>query len=370
MKRLLLCFFLLFPVCAFAFDVKQLEDYPFVTAKTFTKSDSMEVNRYIQSTQGLEDLFGQKRVDSKTKYVYSGDNLVEIHGDSSWRYFFPESWKGKGKGKLIYDQNDVMRTAVDGDTLVVARHNDNGVLLVLIKKGHPSIPKVYEHILSSVGEKSQPEEQKSWLSRLFSGSDKVKPTDDAEEKKDAEDDLGDQDKTAAVRNRMIDSKDVEKFDFEMSRNKTTGKIIINGKITEWDDGDSFFVTPMYEIRLMGLDAPEWDQKCTNAKGNKYDCGTAALTQFKKIVGRGRVACEIRYTDKYRRYLSNCENSKGESLACEMVKTGHAIRNGRTCFDQEKEAKDAKIGIWQGEFLNPKKHRDTWTEPEGGKKKSK
>ncbi|MDE5616079.1 MAG: hypothetical protein K2I81_04590, partial [Alphaproteobacteria bacterium] len=137
-------------------------------AKTFTKSDSMDVNRYIQASKAMVELFGVSRIDFKTNYVYQGDKLIEITGNSSWRYFYPPSYGGGGKGKLIYNQNEVMRSAHAGDVLVVGKCDDE-ILLLIVQQGSAAEQELY-----SVLGMAQPEVKKtSWWKKLWSSSDRT-----------------------------------------------------------------------------------------------------------------------------------------------------------------------------------------------------
>ena len=102
MRRLIVCLFLLLPISGFAFDVAQLKECSAVMAKKFTKSDSMDVNRYIQASKAMVDIFGVSRVDVKTNYVYQGAKTIEVEGDASWRYFLSTIvWRRRqGKANL------------------------------------------------------------------------------------------------------------------------------------------------------------------------------------------------------------------------------------------------------------------------------
>lgn len=57
-----------------------------------------------------------------------------MFGKSSWRYFYPPSFKGRGKGKLIYDRNDVMESGKPGDILVIAKKSSDEILLLIVQK--------------------------------------------------------------------------------------------------------------------------------------------------------------------------------------------------------------------------------------------
>jgi len=85
-----------------------------------------------------------------------------------------------------------------------------------------------------------------------------------------------------------------------------------------NDGDS--VTLAGErIRLRGIDAPEFDQKCV-IDGRSYDCGARARRKLSELVNSGRVTCRGWERDRYDRLLARCE-AGGRDLGRAMVESG-------------------------------------------------
>ncbi|MEM6743127.1 MAG: thermonuclease family protein [Pseudomonadota bacterium] len=108
------------------------------------------------------------------------------------------------------------------------------------------------------------------------------------------------------------------------------------------------------VRLEGLDAPERDQTCQDARGHAYPCGEAAAEALRRLI-RGRdVRCEIRGADVYGRSLAVC-TAAGRDLARDMVLAGWA-RAGDKLADryaaQEAAARTARRGLWAGRFQDP------------------
>ncbi|MEM6441320.1 MAG: thermonuclease family protein [Pseudomonadota bacterium] len=108
------------------------------------------------------------------------------------------------------------------------------------------------------------------------------------------------------------------------------------------------------VRLEGLDAPERDQTCQDARGHAYPCGEAAAEALRGLI-RGRdVRCEIRGADVYGRSLAVC-TAAGRDLARDMVLAGWA-RAGDKLADryaaQEAAARTARRGLWAGRFQDP------------------
>ena len=119
------------------------------------------------------------------------------------------------------------------------------------------------------------------------------------------------------------------------------------------DGDSLMVGTT-EVRLEGIDAPEYKQKCFDAKGKEYACGIKALEYLKKLIAQGKVDCKKITIDRYHRQISVCYVN-GEDINHAMVAAGWAVAYDRyddSYVDDEKAAKKAKHGIWQGKFMKP------------------
>ena len=72
-----------------------------------------------------------------------------------------------------------------------------------------------------------------------------------------------------------------------------------------------------------------------------------------LVDRGPVTCQmIGEPDTYGRILGRC-SFNGESLNEELVRRGYAVARPSETTDYvaaEAEAKDKKLGLWQGQFM--------------------
>lgn len=110
------------------------------------------------------------------------------------------------------------------------------------------------------------------------------------------------------------------------------------------------------IRLYGVDGPESQQTCNDASGARYLCGSKAADALASIIGRnGRVACKEQDRDRYGRIVATCE-ANGQDIAGELIRQGWAIEytqysDGRYS-NEEKEARQAKRGLWAGTFVKP------------------
>lgn len=122
------------------------------------------------------------------------------------------------------------------------------------------------------------------------------------------------------------------------------------------DGDSIFIDKR-EIRLSGIDAPEYHQLCYDENGQEYECGQEALKALRQLAGPD-LQCKTLVRDRYKREVAVCE-SNGININKKMVEIGWAVAYKRYTndYDQaEKEAKKKKRGIWQGRFMKPELYR--------------
>ena len=120
------------------------------------------------------------------------------------------------------------------------------------------------------------------------------------------------------------------------------------------DGDSLVVNGQ-EIRLLGIDAPEYRQTCTFQNGKTYECGKQSRLHLVKLAKSGKLNCTGWEEDKYQRMLAVCKAGDIEVNA-QMVKDGWAISYG-DYEGEEAHAREFASGVWQGGFDSPK----TWRE---------
>jgi endonuclease YncB( thermonuclease family) len=118
------------------------------------------------------------------------------------------------------------------------------------------------------------------------------------------------------------------------------------------DGDTIDVGEA-RIRIHGIDAPESKQVCKTAQGPWF-CGKSAADALAGKVNNQAVVCDDLGRDRYRRILGRCWID-GYDLGAWMVSNGWALAFRRYSLDyvgEEKSAKDAGLGIWASEFLEP------------------
>ena len=122
------------------------------------------------------------------------------------------------------------------------------------------------------------------------------------------------------------------------------------------DGDSLFIGSR-EIRLSGIDAPEYHQLCFDKDGFKYECGKEARKALARLAGPD-LKCRTLVRDKYNRDGAVCESNVID-LNRKMVETGWAVAYKRYTDEYdaaEKRARKKRLGIWQGKFMKPELYR--------------
>lgn len=125
-----------------------------------------------------------------------------------------------------------------------------------------------------------------------------------------------------------------------------------------------------ELRLYGIDAPEWRQNCFYDLYNgqiAYRCGVIARAQLLKIIDVYALTCQPVDHDRYGRTVAWCALPDGETDIAELlVRRGWAIvtrdfehlapdRIARYAA-AEALAREERIGLWQGEFTIPARWR--------------
>ena len=90
------------------------------------------------------------------------------------------------------------------------------------------------------------------------------------------------------------------------------------------DGD-FLMVGDREIRLFGIDAPEWDQTCKRG-GKEWACGQEAAEQLSKLATGRELSCVAINTDEHGRTVAQCASGSVD-LNQAMVASGYATAYG-------------------------------------------
>lgn len=115
------------------------------------------------------------------------------------------------------------------------------------------------------------------------------------------------------------------------------------------DGDSLRIGG-HEIRLKGIDAPEGRQTCQK-NGASWPCGEQARASLKAMIDGSTVVCRWQERDQHQRLLAQCL-VQDRDLNAAMVAEGWAVAFGARYIAEERRAKDARRGMWAGEFERP------------------
>lgn len=121
------------------------------------------------------------------------------------------------------------------------------------------------------------------------------------------------------------------------------------------DGDTVDIGAT-RIRLLGLDAPESDQICLDAKNASWTCGIAAREALKEKSAGRLWTCDLRKKpDRWGRRLGTCFVD-GENIEQWMVRQGwalSAVKYKPHPYDQDEiSARDECKNLWAGAFIRP------------------
>jgi endonuclease YncB( thermonuclease family) len=120
------------------------------------------------------------------------------------------------------------------------------------------------------------------------------------------------------------------------------------------DGDSLKVAGT-QVRMFGIDAPEWRQRCRRPDGHPYRCGRWAFRALAQRLRSAPVRCVPRARDRFARLVATCYQGN-EDLSGWLVAQGLALDwprySGGTYADAQDAARRAERGLWQGAFVRP------------------
>lgn len=122
------------------------------------------------------------------------------------------------------------------------------------------------------------------------------------------------------------------------------------------DGDSLFVAGR-EVRLFGIDAPEYRQTCRVGWSN-WSCGADAASALRAMVDGQHLMCTSVDRDVYGRTVADCRID-GADVAAAMLDKGLAIALDNASADYrtlQAQSKARQAGIWASEFETPKAYR--------------
>ena len=133
----------------------------------------------------------------------------------------------------------------------------------------------------------------------------------------------------------------------------TGTITGKAYVT---DGDGIRVARA-EVRLAGLDAPEWDQKAKHQDGYWFNHGRYVKSALIQKVGGKHVSVAVEGVDKFGRVVGTV-TCDGRDIGEWMVREGLAIAAYHGRYRQiEQGAREARRGMWAHAYnFDPRAHR--------------
>jgi len=131
------------------------------------------------------------------------------------------------------------------------------------------------------------------------------------------------------------------------------------------DGDSITVAG-WQVRLQGIDAPEWEQTCTDASGKDWPCGRTTARELGTLIRGRSLTCKPSEFDQHDRVLAVCSLPDGADINAWLVRQDWAVAFGhsRLIAAAEAEARAAKRGLWAGTFERPSQWRRRQSERSG------
>ncbi len=133
-------------------------------------------------------------------------------------------------------------------------------------------------------------------------------------------------------------------------------LIASEKKIQVIDGDTIHIGKL-KYRFFGIDAPEIKQICE--KDNiKIQCGVIAKSILQNKIADKIPECVVKDKDRYQRLVAECFIGK-ESLSRFMVREGYAVaysQYSKDFIEDEKYAKENKLGIWSMNFQMPSEYR--------------
>lgn len=107
------------------------------------------------------------------------------------------------------------------------------------------------------------------------------------------------------------------------------------------------------VKLIGIDVPEREQRCSKA-GRSWRCGAAAEAALSRLVDGRTVSCTVRGSDEAGRKRGQCSVGS-KDVGAELVRKGYAFADGTILArygSEEREARNAKLGVWGGDAERP------------------
>ena len=285
------------------------DNYQNMALKVASKSEivnspNSNTNEFLNIKE-LTHILGEEKQNFDTRFIYlSNKDIMEENTKSTWQYLTKTD--GKKVYSLLYKRNRVSKQIKNGDLLFIGKTNDK--LDIIILKRNSDYAASLLGILNLDGSKNLP-------------------------------------KNSLPEAPVINTP------------KDTGKLVLIGIPTKYNDGSNFTLDKQFNIKMFGLEVPDVKQVCKYANGKYYTCGNEATNHLKSLISGKRITCIHIGWNEYNNLLYTCYNYNNADLSQTMVAHGQAVSDqSQTYIEAEKQAKEQKKGLWQGYFLRPSEWR--------------
>jgi endonuclease YncB( thermonuclease family) len=129
------------------------------------------------------------------------------------------------------------------------------------------------------------------------------------------------------------------------------------------DGDTIEIAGRL-LSFHGVDAPERSQSCLDAKGKQYPCGEVSAHRLKLFLRESSPThCHISLGPAPARLtVVRCFRHDGTNVSSWLVSQGLALdwpKYSKGKFaSEEGSARAERRGLWQGQFTQPSRYRET------------
>ncbi len=158
---------------------------------------------------------------------------------------------------------------------------------------------------------------------------------------------------------------VAKFDKGTKQQKVGGLNLADYPITSGRasvvTGSVLLINGIY-VKLLGVDAPNIEQTCSNSRGQAYRCGKNAVTWLQDWLGGQTVDCYILGNIVRHRATGICFLGEHD-IGAAVVGAGWAVaytKNTDVYLPYEQQARAELKGLWNGRFYRPSDWRKLQT----------
>ncbi|MCC9620257.1 thermonuclease family protein [Thalassospira sp. MA62] len=112
------------------------------------------------------------------------------------------------------------------------------------------------------------------------------------------------------------------------------------------------------VDLWGADAMERFQTCM-ANGQTTTCGADAWQLTTNLLVATPIRCEVRGKNRYKRNMAVCRNADGTDIGRTLIMRGLAVARSDEMPEYiaaENAARQSRVGVWAGRFIDPLKWR--------------